>query len=70
MVNVPFTVLGGAAVAVALLIAAPVHDLTLNTPAPAPPPGAVAHHSPSLEKCPRPAVDSPATRHSSCPVLP
>ena len=70
MLNLPFTVLGGAAVTVALLIAPPVHDLTLNTPAPAPAPGAVAHHSPSIEGCPRPVADSRATRPSWCPVLP
>jgi hypothetical protein len=70
MVNLPFTVLGGAADAVGLLIAAPVHDLTLNTPAPAPAPGAVAYHSPSIEECPRPLADSRATRHSWCPAPP
>ena len=33
MLNLPFTLLAGTALSVALVIAAPVHDLTLNTPA-------------------------------------
>ena len=32
MLNLPFTLLAGAALSVALVTAAPVHDLTLNTP--------------------------------------
>jgi hypothetical protein len=70
MLNLPFTLLSGAALAMALVTAAPVHDLTLNTPAPATAPGAVAHGSPSIEGCPRPVADSRDTRRSWCPGLP
>ena len=70
MVNVPFTVLAGAALAVALMIPAPVHDLTLNTPAPAAVPGAGVDRSPSIKGCPRPVADSRVTRRSWCPGLP
>ena len=70
MVNLPFTVLGGAAVTVALLISAPVHEMTLNTPAPATAPGTVTDRSPSIEGCPRLVADYRVTRPSWCPVLP
>ena len=70
MLNLPFTLLAGTALSVALVTAAPVHDLTLNTPAPATAPGAVADRSPSIEGCPTPIADSRGTRPSWCPELP
>ena len=70
MFNVPFTLLAGAALTVALVTAAPPHDMTLNTPAQVTAPGVAADRSPSIEGCPRPVADSRVTRHSWCPVLP
>jgi hypothetical protein len=70
MVNLPFTVLAGAALSVALVIPAPVHDLTLNTPSPAAVPGSAAGPSPSIEGCPRPAADSRGTPRSWCQGVP
>ena len=55
MLYVPFTLLAGAALSVALVTAAPAHDMTLNTPAQVTAPGAVADRSPSLEGCPDPS---------------
>ena len=70
MLNLPFTLLAGAALSVALVTAAPEHDMTLNTPTQVTAPGAVADRSPSIEGCPRPVADSRVTRRSWCPVLP
>jgi hypothetical protein len=70
MLNVPFTLLAGAALSVALVTAAPEHDLTLNTPAQVPAPGLVTDRSPCFEACPRPVADSRVSRRSWCPVLP
>jgi hypothetical protein len=70
MLNVPFTLLAGAALSVALVTAAPEHDMTLNTPAQVTAPGGVADRSPSIEECPRPLADSRVTRRSWSPVLP
>ncbi len=70
MFNLPFTLLAGGALSVALVTAAPVHDMNLNTPSQVTAPGNVADRSPSIEGCPRPVADSRVTRPSWCPVLP
>jgi hypothetical protein len=72
MLNLPFTLLAGAAVTVALVNPAPDarHEMTLNSPAPAVAPAAPADRSPSIGGCPRPAAASPATRRSWCPGVP